>query len=82
MTPALCGTARLFAVALAAFVAACDSPTETPAPRADRLSPLASQSGLGSAINRDLAALRKTTAAFHDFDAASLRAGRSRSPAA
>ena len=61
----------MLACTLASFVAACDGPTVTDNAHVDRPSALASQSGLGSSVNADLATLRRVTAPFHRFDAAS-----------
>lgn len=71
MSPTLNGTRRLAAFTLAVSLAACDNGTPTTTAPVSRASALASQAGLGSAVNRDLAALRQATAAFHQFDAAS-----------
>jgi len=62
-------TASLFAgLALLAAAAGCGEPTtvtESAAPQVE-----ASQAQLGAAVNRDLAALRRATAPFHNFDKA------------
>lgn len=70
MTPALRATRPLLGLALAAIVAACDGPAVTATASIDVPGPLASQTGLGAAINKDLATLRQATAAFHQFDVA------------
>lgn len=54
-------TAALLTIVL---LAACDREPVSPTAAVD--GPFASQAGLGSATNRDLAALRRATAAFHD----------------
>ncbi|MDF2773023.1 MAG: hypothetical protein K0S86_2518 [Geminicoccaceae bacterium] len=71
MIPPLRRSHTLLACTLAVLVAACDGPTVTSSVPVDRASAFASQSGLGSDINADLATLRRVTAPFHRFDAAS-----------
>ena len=61
----------LLAGAVASLVTACGGPTTTDTVPVDQLSAVASQSGLGSSVNQDLATLRRVTAPFHRFDAAS-----------
>jgi hypothetical protein len=61
----------LVAFTITSLVAACDSQTTTASTGVDRLTgAAASQSGLGSSVNQDLATLRRVTATFHRFDAA------------
>jgi hypothetical protein len=74
MSSALSGTSRIALFALASSLLACDGPTATATAPVSQVSVLASkagQAGLGSTINKDLAALRQATASFHRFDAAS-----------
>lgn len=61
----------LIASTFTAFVVACGAPTTADNAAVDQLSAVASQSGLGSDVNQDLATLRRVTAPFHRFDAAS-----------
>jgi hypothetical protein len=61
----------LTASVVATLIAACASPTTSDGTSIDQRSAVASQSGLGSDINQDLATLRRVTAPFHRFDAAS-----------
>jgi hypothetical protein len=71
---AVCRTGRAAAVGLSALLmlAACEQPVAGPAAN-DRQAPAASpafnveQGGNSAAINRDLAALRRLTAPFHDI---------------
>ena len=60
----------LLASTMIAAAAACDSPTTTDASAVERMTAVASQAGLGSSINKDLATLRQATAQFHRFEAA------------
>ena len=55
---------------LTALFAACAEPAPTDSIRVDQLTPMASQAGLGSSVNQDLATLRRATAQFQRFDAA------------
>jgi len=71
MRSPLGSTRRLIACTLAAFFAACGSPTTTDTVTVDQLSAVASQSGLGSDINKDLATLRRVIAPYQRFEAAS-----------
>lgn len=72
MSSTLYRGAWLLACTLATVLGACDSQTTTPSTGLDRLTgAVASQSGLGSDVDRDLATLRRVTAPFHRFDAAS-----------
>jgi hypothetical protein len=61
----------LLACALASFGVACDGSTMTDSTSVGRVTAVASQSGLGADINQDLATLRRVTAPFHRFEAAS-----------
>lgn len=61
----------MLACTLTSLVTACDGPTVTDNAPVGPPSALASQSGLGTTVNRDLATLRRVTAPFHRFDAAS-----------
>jgi hypothetical protein len=61
----------LLACTLAALVGACDGLTTTDSVPVGPRSAVASQSGLGSSVNEDLATLRRVTAPFHRVEAAS-----------
>lgn len=60
-------TALLIATVL---LAACERPPTIPALISDPGAPQFRQAGLGAEVARDLAALRRATASFHDSDAA------------
>lgn len=60
-------TPLLVAIAL---LAGCERGPVGPDPLSRAGMPLLRQAGLGSAVDRDLAALRRATASFHDADAA------------
>ena len=70
MIPALRRNSWLLALAVAGLIAACDGQTMTANAPIDQPAVLTSQSGLGAAVNQDLATLRRVTAPFHRFDAA------------
>ena len=61
----------LLACTLVSLGAACDRPVATDNTRVDPLFAVASASEGSSSVNQDLATLRRVTAQFHRFDAAS-----------
>ena len=62
MIPPFRHSSLLLACTLSALVAACDGPTRTDSGAVDLTTAVARPSGLGSAIDQDLATLRRVTA--------------------